>query len=433
MRTVEEHRDAALALVAPLPPVRVPLGEALGLVAAEPVVSLVDLPGFDNSAMDGYAVRAADVAGAGAGAGAGSGAGAGAGVDAGAGEADGTSVRLPVVADLAAGDPADAVHVGPGQAARIMTGAPVPAGADTIVKVEDTDGGATDVEIHVGAPAGTSIRRRGEDLAAGGEVLAPGAVLTPRRLALLAASGHGEVLCHPRPRVAVLSTGAELVDPGKPLRPGQIHDSNSIMLEAAVTAAGARAAYRGHVGDHPDEVRALLARLAGEVDVVITSGGVSMGVHDVVKAVLREDRELGAVDFVQVAMQPGKPQGLGVLHGVGGRGMPFFGLPGNPVSSYVSFEVFVRPVLRRLMGLEPAVPPTVRAALTAPLRSPAGRRQIARAVLTESETGWLAEPVAGQGSHFVADLAASTGLLLVPEEVTTLAAGAQLDAIVLDR
>lgn len=419
MRTVNEHRAAVLALAAPLAPREFPLSEALGLVLAADVVARLDLPGFDNSAMDGYAVHAADVARA----------------------SDATPVRLPVVADLAAGDAAER-PLRAGEAIRIMTGAPLPEGADAVVKVEDTDGGMPAVAIRRGAAAGTSIRRRGEDLAAGGSVLRPGDRLDARRLALVAAAGHAHVSVHPRPRVAVVSTGAELIEPGTPPpdpAAGRIFDSNSHMLAAAVEAAGGVTAYRGSIGDDPEQVRALLTRLAAEVDVVVTSGGVSMGVHDVVKAVLRESAGpgrllLGEVDFVQVAMQPGKPQGFGTLRGPGERQVPFFGLPGNPVSSYVSFEVFVRPLLRRLLGREPAVAPTVAARLATALRSPAGRRQIARATATWDAQAreWSVTPVAGQGSHFVADLAQADALVVIPEDVTHVPAGAVVETILLD-
>jgi len=403
-RTVEQHLAAVLAVARPLPPATVPLPEAAGLVAGADVECLVDLPGFDNSAMDGYAVRAADLLGA----------------------TSDAPVRLSVVADLAAGDAPSRV-IGPGEAARIMTGAMIPEGVDTIVKVEDTDAGMPLVGVLVETPLGTSIRRRGEDLPAGGPVVAAGTVLTPRHIGLLAAAGHASVAAHPRPRVAVVSTGAELVAPGEAVQPGQIHDSNSYLLAALVDAAGGLTAYRGTVGDRPDEVRDLLDHLATEVDVIVTSGGVSMGVHDVVKGVLRERAE---VDFVTVAMQPGKPQGFGVL---GERRVPFFGLPGNPVSVFVSFEAFVRPVLRRLAGLEPAVASTTPVRLTASLRSPAGRLQFARAsVHRDPQDGtWLATPVAGQGSHFVADLAAADALLRVPAEVTHLQAGDVVESILL--
>ena len=403
-RTVAHHLAAVLAVARPLPPATLPVADAVGLVAAADLGCLVDLPGFDNSAMDGYAVRAADLRGA----------------------SPDSPVRLSVVADLAAGD-APTRTIGPGEAARIMTGAMVPEGADTIVKVEDTDAGMPLVAVLVETPLGTSIRRRGEDLPLGGPVLSAGTVLTPRHIGLLAAAGHATVVVYPRPRVAVVSTGAELIAPGTVLQPGQIHDCNSYLLAGLVEAAGGHTAYRGSIGDHPEQVRELLERLAAEVDVVITSGGVSMGVHDVVKSVLRERDE---VDFVTVAMQPGKPQGFGVL---GERRVPFFGLPGNPVSVFVSFEAFVRPVLRRMQGREPAVTPTTRVRLTAALGSPAGRVQFARATLHRDpdDGGWWATPLAGQGSHFVADLAAADALLLVPAEASYLQAGAEVESILL--
>ncbi|HOF63447.1 MAG TPA: molybdopterin molybdotransferase MoeA [Dermatophilaceae bacterium] len=403
MRTVAEHQALILAQVAPLPPVTMPLVTAAGLVAAGPLTSRVDLPGFDNSAMDGYAVRAADVRGA----------------------SPGRPTHLRVVGHCAAGDSAVGMAVGEGEAIRIMTGAPMPAGADTVVKVELTDGGDTVVAIVDEVPIDTSIRRRGEDLRRGGAVLAAGQVLTPRRLALLAAAGHGQVSAHPRPRVAVVSTGAELVAPGDPLADGQIYDSNSTLLATLVEASGGRTAYRGSIGDDPATVRDLLDRLAGEADLVVTSGGVSMGVHDVVKDVLRDS---GSVEFVQVAMQPGKPQGFGRL---GSAGVPFFGLPGNPVSAAVSFEMFVRPAIRRMLALDPA-PATVRVTIEAGMRSPAGKLQIARAVLSRDGDRLRAHPVSGQGSHFVADLADATAYLLVPAEVTALSPGDEVEAIVLD-
>ena len=409
MRTVEEHLDAVLGAVAPLPPVRLPLADALGLVTCEDVVAAVDLPGFDNSAMDGYAVRAADVADA----------------------ADTAPVALPVVGEVAAGGDAGGILAGPGQAVRIMTGAMLPAGADAVVKVEDTDGGTEHVRVRRGVAAGTSVRRAGEDVRRGDVVLPAGVVLDARRLAVAAAAGHGEVLVRPRPRVAVVSTGAELVDPGAPLAPGEIHDSNSHMLAACVTETGGVTVRRVSSGDDPQEVLGLLAGLADEADVVVTSGGVSMGAYDVVKAALRES---GTVEFVQVAMQPGKPQGFGLL---GDRRVPLFALPGNPVSSYVSYEVFVRPALRRMLGRHPERRVARTARLNHDLRSPQGRLQVARAVARPEEPdaggcGWSVEPVWGQASHFLADLSRANAFVLVPAEVTGLAAGDEVEMWLLD-
>jgi molybdenum cofactor synthesis domain-containing protein len=400
VRTLEEHRDAILAAISPPGPVRLPLAECLGLVLREDVTSVVDLPGFDNSAMDGYAVRAVDVAG----------------VEA---AVPGSAVRLPVVGEVAAGAVA-ARAVRPGEAVRIMTGAMLPDGADAVVKVEDTDGGTETVEIRSGVPAGTSIRPAGEDVKQGQVVLSAGMEIDARRVALLAATGHADALVRPRPRVAIVSTGAELVPPGEPLPPGQIHESNSYMLEAAVVASGAVAIRQPTVDDDPAAVLEAVAALAADVDAIVTSGGVSMGAYDVVKESLRDN----GVEFVQVAMQPGKPQGFGL---VGDRKVPLFALPGNPVSSYVSYEVFVRPALRRLMGRQPELRPTVTARLEHALSSPPGRAQVARAVATHTESGWRADPVWGQASHFVADLARANAFVFVPADVTRVEAGEQVD------
>ena len=405
MRTLEEHRAAILAAVTPAAPVRRPLADCLGLVLAEEVSSLVDLPGFDNSAMDGYAVRAVDVAATDP-------------------VVPGSAVRLPVVGEVAAGDVATRA-VGPGEAVRIMTGAMLPEGADTIVKVEDTDGGTEVVEIRAGGPVGLSVRSAGEDVKQGQVVLTAGLEIDARRIALLAATGHADALVRPRPRVAIVSTGAELVEPGKALRPGQIHESNSYMLEAAVVACGGVALRQATVDDDPEAVLAAVGALAGRVDAIITSGGVSMGAYDVVKESLRDN----GVDFVQVAMQPGKPQGFGL---VGDRRVPLFALPGNPVSSYVSFEVFVRPALRRMMGREPELRPTLTARLQSALSSPRGRAQVARAVASHTEEGWRADPVWGQASHFVADLARANAFVLIPADVTRVEAGDEVVLWLLD-
>jgi molybdenum cofactor synthesis domain-containing protein len=405
VRTLEEHRDAILAAVTAAEPVRLPLAACLGLVLCEDVTSLVDLPGFDNSAMDGYAVRAVDVSAADP-------------------DEPGTAVRLPVVGEVAAGGVATRA-VGPGEAVRIMTGAMMPEGADAIVKVEDTDGGTETVEIRAGVPVGTSVRPAGEDVKQGQVVLTSGMEIDARRVALLAATGHADALVRPRPRVAIVSTGAELVPPGEPLQPGQIHESNSYMLEAAVVASGAVAVRQATVDDDPAAVLSAVAALADDVDAIVTSGGVSMGAYDVVKESLRDH----GVDFVQVAMQPGKPQGFGL---VGDRNVPLFALPGNPVSSYVSFEVFVRPALRRLMGRDLEQRTTLSARLEHALSSPPGRAQVARAVATHTEEGWRADPVWGQASHFVADLARANAFVFIPAEATRVEAGDVVDMWLLD-
>lgn len=413
MRTVEEHLAAVLAAVRPTEVVSLPVTAALGLVTAQDVSARVDLPGFDNSAMDGYAVRAADVAGASA----------------------GEPVRLAIVAEVAAGAFAD-VAVAPGQAVRIMTGAMMPAGADAVVMVEDTSEPEPGVvEVRASVPAGRSVRARGEDVVADSVVLPAGSVLTAQRIGLLAATGHAEVLVHRRPVVAVLSTGSELVPPGRPLESGHIHDSNSYLLAAALAGCGVEVRRHDPVADSGPDLRAALAELSTSVDAVVTSGGVSMGLYDVVKdafgvtgAAGHGSGEVGTIDFVQVAMQPGKPQGLGRL---GARGIPLFALPGNPVSAYVSFEVFVRPALAAMSGRSPTGR-GLRGTVSTTLRSPRGRRQIARAVARHTAAGWVADPVWGQASHFVADLARANSFVVVPEDVTELHAGDEVEIWLLD-
>ncbi|GAA5021629.1 hypothetical protein GCM10023258_11170 [Terrabacter aeriphilus] len=407
LRTVDEHLKAILSTLQPSPTQLTPLTEALGLVVARDVRAKVDLPHFDNSSMDGYAVQAASLEGA-----------------------DGSPVRLRIVGEVAAGgDPTFTVQ--PGEAARIMTGAPMPAGADAVIAVEDTDGAATgEVECRAATRPGRYVRPRGEDVTTGTVIVSAGEVVGPRTIALLAACGHAGVEVHRRPHVVVLSTGAELVEPGKPLGPGQIHDSNSFMLWAAAVGAGASAEIRAAVGDSEDELLEVLDEVVAEADAVITSGGVSMGAYDVVKSALKGE----GIDFVKVAMQPGKPQGYGLLTGPGGRRVPIFALPGNPVSSFVSFEVFVRPALRRLMRLSPEKRRLRPATLISGVESFEGRRQFGRAVVSRSAEGTLvAVPVAGQGSHFVADLSRANALFVVPEDVTELVAGEVVDVLVLDQ
>lgn len=407
LRTVEEHRAAVLALVAPLPPVTVDVDDADGLVLAREVRAPEALPRWDNSAMDGYAVRAADVA-----------------------RAD-PPVTLRVLADLPAGS-AEEPDVTPGTAARIMTGAPLPPGADAVVPVEQTDGGTTTVTIRAAAREGAHVRRAGEDVAADELVLPAGTLLGPPQVAAAAAVGCGSVIVHRRPRVAVLSTGSELVRPGTALRRGQIPDSNSYLLAAAARAAGCDVVRVGAVPDDGPTLRAVLDRLdgldrgdrgdgadgahgadgAGGVDLVVTSGGVSMGAYDVVKEVLAGDAGMA---FVRVAMQPGKPQGLGRLAG----GTPVVALPGNPVSAWVSFQVFVRPALVRLRGLPDAREDATAVALEG-WTTPPGREQYLPVVLAPAPDGALGVRPAvrgGSGSHLVAGLARAEALAVVAADV----------------
>jgi molybdopterin molybdotransferase len=401
MKTVDEHLSDILAATTALPPIEVALPEAVHGVLTDPVTAPVDLPPFDNSAMDGYAVLASDVAGA-------SGA---------------SPVTLSVVGDIAAGD-RDAHGIRSGLCARIMTGAPVPAGADSIVPVEWTDGGTVKVTIRRPAAAGRYIRRSGEDVTAGQTVVEAGTRLGAAQIGMLAAVGKARVLVRPRPRVVVLSTGSELVEPGEPVGPGQIWDANGYALTAAATEAGAVGFRQGVIGDDPRRVLDGIEEHLGLADLVITSGGVSMGAHDVVKEVLSG---LGTMRFEQVAMRPGKPQGFGLLDGRA----PVFTLPGNPVSAFVSFQIFVRPALRALQGLPPDPLPTVRARLTRPVTSPAGLRHFLRGALTYCDGGYTVSPAESQGSHQIFSLASSNSLMVVGEDVTELAAGDPADVMML--
>jgi molybdopterin molybdotransferase len=392
MRSVEEHRAAVLALVSQLPAEEVPVGAGLGRVLAADVVAAVDLPGFDNSAMDGYAVRAADLAGA----------------------TEGSPVRLPVDGDVAAGDTRRHA-LAPGRSLRIMTGAPLPDGADAVVPVELTDGGAAEVAVGLEPEPGRHVRRRGEDVTRGSVVLTAGTRLGPGHVALTAAANVAEVTARRRPRVAVVSTGDELVPPGSALAHGRIVDSNSLMLAALVEAAGAEVASTTHLPDDADTVRAFFDAPQGDPDLVITSGGVSMGVYDTVKEVLTAD---GGVEFVKVAMRPGMPQGAGR---VGDRRIPVITLPGNPVSSLVSFHVFVLPALRAMVGLAP-VGESFEAVAGCPWHKVAGRVEMTRVV----EVDGVVRPSGGQGSHMLGALAAATALAVVPAAAPAVETGDRL-------
>jgi molybdopterin molybdotransferase len=402
--SVDGHLDAILDIVRPLPELDLTLLDAHGCVLAEDIVATAPLPGFDNSAMDGYAVRASDLASA----------------------SESSPVVLPVVGDVAAGS-RGTFTVQPGLSVRIMTGAPVPTGADAVVPVEWTDAGIAHVSIRRAPEVGGAIRRAGEDVAAGATVLAGGTYLQAAQLGLIAAVGRSRVRARPKPRVVVISTGSELVELGDPLLPGQIYDSNGYTLAAAAREAGAIAYRVGPVGDDPrvliDTVEDQLIR----ADLVVTTGGVSVGAHDVVREVIGR---LGDVRFNRVAMQPGQPQAFGTI---GEDKVPFFGLPGNPVSALVSFEVFVRPAIRRMLGSEPIHRPRVRARLTQSLVSPAGKRQYVRVRLTVEDGEYVAAPVGGAGSHLIAAMAHANALAVVPEEITELPAGTPIPVMVLER
>ncbi|MFC9241416.1 gephyrin-like molybdotransferase Glp [Streptomyces decoyicus] len=422
--SVAEHLEDVLSKIAPLDPIELQILEAQGCVLVEDITVPVALPPFDNSSMDGYAVRAADVEGA----------------------TEETPVALTVIGDVAAGS-GELPEVGPGQAARIMTGAPLPPGAEAVVPVEWTDGGtgegpaaamrahsaapqdaAGEVRVHRPAAAGAHIRARGSDVTEGEPALRAGTVLGPSQIGLLAAIGRGTVKVRPRPRVVVMSTGSELVQPGEALGPGQIHDSNSFQLTAAARAAGAIPYRVGAVADDAETLRSTLEDQLIRADILVTSGGVSVGAYDVVKETLTAlSAEDGTVEFRRLAMQPGKPQGFGLI---GPDRIPLLALPGNPVSSYVSFELFVRPAIRALMGLPEVHRPATPARCTdAIASSPKGKRQFLRGSY-DADAGTVT-PVGGAGSHLIKAMAHANALIIVPEETTEVAAGADVDVVLL--
>ena len=380
--SVEEHLADILATIEPLMPTELGLSDANGLVLVEDITALSPLPPFDNSAMDGYAVRADDVAAASA----------------------EHPVTLPVVAEVAAGD-TGAYALPPGTAIKIMTGAMLPHGAEAVIPVELTDGGASRVTILEKVDVGSSVRRAGGDAGLGDVLVPAGTRLGPMHIGVIAAAGHGTVLVRPRPRVVVLSTGDELAEPGTPIIPGRIWDSNSFMLAAAAREAGCLAYRQAIVRDNPEDVLPAIEDQLARADLLITSGGVSMGgEHDVVKAALEQ---LGTISFRKVAMQPGMPQGFGtvalptsatpaaaaegksrggLLSRLAERGearessvvpaehdrVPIFNLPGNPVSSYVSFQLFIRPAIGALQGFDGLGLEAIKAEITAPVTSAAG-------------------------------------------------------------
>jgi molybdenum cofactor synthesis domain-containing protein len=379
---LEEVQAAVIGACEPLHPRAVPLEEALGCVAAAALEAEEAVPPFANTAMDGFAVRAADTAGA--------------------------PVELKIAGTLAAGA-APEIEVGPGQAVRIMTGAPIPLGADAVVMVEHTSVEGDVVTVERAAAAGDHIRGAGDDLRPGQVVIEPDTVLGPAHLGVLASLGYQRVPVYPRPKVGVLSTGDELVEGPAVLRPGQIRDSNRPTLLALVRRSGFAAVDLGLIGDDEAAIEAAVRHGLETCDALVTSGGVSVGDFDYMKAVLGR---LGELRSWQVAIKPAKPLAFGL---VGGK--PVFGLPGNPVSSMVSFELFARPALRRMGGHRDLGRPLLEAVADEPLaRRPDGKLHLVRVVARMGEEGrWRVRPVAGQGSHQLWAAAGANALALVPD------------------
>ncbi|HEY0517619.1 MAG TPA: gephyrin-like molybdotransferase Glp [Solirubrobacteraceae bacterium] len=409
---IDDARRAVLERVEPLPAVPVQLDHALGRVLAEDVVCAHDLPPFDGSAMDGYAVRAADVRNASAAA----------------------PVPLRVIGESRAGAPAQ-VELAPGAAIAISTGAQIPQGADAVVRLEhtraqrdsdndsDSHSDGEQVEVLEAVPAGAEIRRAGEDVRAGARVIERGARLGPAALGVLASLGHTRPLCSSRPRLAVLTTGDELLAPGTqgPPRQGMIRDSNSTSLAALATQAGAEATAAGRIGDEPGATRERIAAAAAAADVTVICGGVSVGSHDHVRPSLHA---LGAEQvFWGLALRPGHPTWFGTL-----AGKPVFGLPGNPVSAMVTFLLLVAPALQAMQG-ERARRASISAVLDDAYEKPAGRAHAVRCTLHAGADGWHARPTGPQGSHVLTSMLRADALAIVPSAVSSVAAGERVEVV----
>jgi molybdopterin molybdotransferase len=404
--SVEDARERILAAVRVLETERVPILEAVDRVLAEPIVVDRDIPPLDNSAMDGYAVRGEDVTDA--------------------------QARLRIVGEAAAGYvPEETVE--PGTAVRIMTGAPVPDGADTVVRFEDTRLDGEWVEILEPYRTGKNVRMAGEDVQAGDEVLAPGKYLRPQEIGMLAAVGRTGVLVHRRPRVAILATGDEVVAPGEEPGPGQIRDANSYTIAAQVTRYGAIPLMLGIVRDREELVRqGLRDALDQRADFIITSGGVSVGDFDLVKQVLAAE---GEMFFWSINMKPGRPLAFGIVSGESlglDHDVPLLGVPGNPVSAMISTEHFGRPALLKMQGVRNWSWTSVQARLVDEVTRKDNRRHYLRVQLRRVPEGFEAELTGDQGSGILQSLVMAHGLAVIPEDVNRLPAGAEVEVLLLE-
>jgi molybdopterin molybdotransferase len=396
MRSVEEARDGILDAIEPLAPIELHLQEAHGCVLAADVLAELDIPGFSSSAMDGFAVRASDVSEA----------------------TTEQPAGLAVVGRVLVGQQPE-VTVGAGEAVRIATGAPIPAGADAVVPIElcavDDE---RQVQVLRSVPVSTNIRPAGQDVRAGQVLVPQGRRISGPELGLLASSGHASVLVYPRPRVVVLSTGDELVEPSRPAPFGMVRDANSYTLYGGLREVGAVPYLAGIIRDEVDSLREEVLGLAARADCFISSGGVSVGERDVVK---RAFFRRGEVEFYKVAMQPGMPQAFGSVEGT-----PFFGLPGNPVSVFVSFEVFIRPALLKMMGRKDVFRPEIWAVLEHDLTGPKDRTQFARVRVWREKGEWRAASTGPSASNLLATVTKANGLAILPVGTDTAAAGSRV-------
>jgi molybdopterin molybdotransferase len=420
MLSVEEALERILGEFHPLEPERVPILDTLGRVLAEDVYAGEDIPPYANSSMDGYAVQAADTACA----------------------SRQAPRRLRVIADLAAGYVSE-MEVVPGTAIRIMTGAPIPSGADAIVRVEDTQAQGEWVDVFVKVPAGLYIRPAGEDVRQGELVLQRGMTIRPPEIGMLATLGHPAVLVYRRPRVAILATGDEVVEIDAPLAPGKIRNANSYSNAAQVLQCGGIPIMLGIARDRVQELtEKIRAGLAQGVDLFLTSGGVSVGDFDVVKDVLAAQ---GEINFWRVRMKPGKPMAFGrlslrvstpganmdvLIHGI--SPVPVLGLPGNPVSVMVAFEMFVRPAILKMLGMTALARPTVEAVLMDGVKDKDERRHYLRARVEQQEGEYRAYLTGEQGSGILSSMVKANALVVIPEEWTCASAGARVQAMLLD-
>ena len=416
MISVEEARERILSFFSRLEPETRPVLDALGQVLAADVVAPFDIPPLDNTAMDGYAVRAADTTGA----------------------TEDAPRELRVIGDLAAGYVSEAA-VGPGEAVRIMTGAPMPPGSDAVVPFEETDeplrgvnerpqkGGT--VRVLKAANVAANIRFRAEDVRAGNVVIPAGRVVRASEVGVLASMGVSDVTVYRRPVVAILSTGDEITEPGQPLLPGRIYDANAYSVAALVRKYGGIPKLLGIAHDTVEDLTAKI-REGMEADMIVTSAGVSRGDFDVVKDVLARE---GAIDFWTVRMKPGKPLAFGAFHAPDGRRVPHLGLPGNPVSSMVSFELFGRPAVFTMLGRDDWERPVVRAITRDAVRNTDARRFYARCIVTRGDDGrWYADLTGPQGSGILTSMSAANALTIIPEDVPVANPGDEIDVMMLD-